>query len=61
MLCTLHQIFFDDQIKTNEMDRTCCTNGGMEGCLHGGGEENRGKEPLGRPRSRRVNNIKVDV
>jgi hypothetical protein len=42
----------------NEMGRACSTNGGEEECLVGNPE---GKRPLGRPRRRWVDNIKMDV
>jgi hypothetical protein len=39
-------------IKEDEMGRACSTNGGEEKCI---------KRPLGRPRHRWVDNIKMDL
>jgi len=35
--------------------------GGKERCIQGFGWETCGKEPLGRPRRKRKNNIKMDI
>jgi hypothetical protein len=48
-----------DQMKKNEMDGACGTYGGQERCLQGFGGETLGKEPLGRPRRRWEDNIKM--
>jgi hypothetical protein len=39
MICTPHQILFRDQIKKNEMSRTCSTYGGEERCIQDFGGE----------------------
>jgi hypothetical protein len=43
------------------MGGTCGTYGGGERCLQGFGWEAQGKRPLGRPRRRWENNIKMDL
>jgi hypothetical protein len=43
------------------MGWTCSTCGREEKCVHGFGGENEGKEPLGRPRGKWKNNIKIDL
>jgi hypothetical protein len=52
----------NDQVKEGEMDRACSTNGGEEECIYTilvGKPE--GKTPMGRPRRRWLNNIKMDL
>jgi len=43
------------------MDGACSTSGGEETCIEGFGGEPEGKIPLGRPRSRWEDNIKMDL
>jgi hypothetical protein len=43
------------------MGRTCGTYGGEERCIQGFSGETLGKEPLGRPRRRWEDNIKMDL
>jgi hypothetical protein len=43
------------------MGGTCGTNGGEEECVWVLGRKARGKEPLGRPRRRWIDNIKMDL
>jgi hypothetical protein len=43
------------------MDTACSTNGGEEKCIHDIGGKAGRKEPLGRPRRRWVDNIKMDL
>ena len=43
------------------MGGACGTYGGRERCAQGFGGETRGKEPLGRPRRRWEDNIKMDL
>jgi hypothetical protein len=43
------------------MDETCGMHRGGERCLQGFGDEAQGKRPLGRPRSRWEDNIKMDL
>jgi hypothetical protein len=50
-----------DEIKKNEMGGACDMYGGHEKCIQGFGGETRGKEPLGRPRPRWEDNIKVGL
>jgi hypothetical protein len=45
-------------VKEDEVGRACSTNGGDEECVVGKPE---GKRPLGRPRRRLVDNIKMDL
>jgi hypothetical protein len=47
------------QVKEDEMDRACSTIG--KECIWDIGGKPEGKRPLGRPRSRRTNNIKMDL
>jgi hypothetical protein len=46
--------------RKNEMGKACRTNGGEEECIYNIGGEARRKEPLGRPRRKWVDNIKMD-
>jgi hypothetical protein len=58
ILCTLLQV---QLVKEDEMGKACSTNGGKRSAytiLVGMPE---GKRPLGRPRHRWVNNIKMDL
>jgi hypothetical protein len=43
------------------MGRACSTNGGEEKCIQDTGGKARRKEPLGRPRHKWVDNIKMDL
>jgi hypothetical protein len=43
------------------MGRACSRNGGDEECLKDIGRKPEGKRPLGRPRRRWVDNIKMDL
>jgi hypothetical protein len=43
------------------MDKTCGTYGGEKRCIQGFSEETSGKKPLGRPRRKWENNIKMDL
>jgi hypothetical protein len=43
------------------MGRACSTNGGDEECIEDIGGKARRKKPLGRPRRRWVDNIKMDL
>jgi hypothetical protein len=43
------------------MGRAYNTNGSEEKCIEDIGEKPEGKRPLGRPRRRRVENIKIDL
>ena len=62
MICTPHPILFGDKIEKNEMGGACSSYGverrGAYGILVGKLE---GKRPLGRPRHRWKNNIKMDL
>jgi len=59
MLCTPHQNHSSDQIKNNEMGGECGMYGGKERCIEHFGNETEGSRPLGRPRHRRKDNIKM--
>ena len=50
-----------DKIKKNEMGGACGTYGGRERCAQGFSGETEGKRPLGRPRRRWEDNIKMDL
>ena len=57
----LTQYISGDQIEKNEMGKACSTYGGEERRIQGFGGETWGKEPLGRPRPRWEDNIKMDL
>jgi hypothetical protein len=61
MICGLHLIFLGGTIENNEMGRTCSAYGGEERCIQGLVRKPEGKRPLGRPRSRWQDNIKMDL
>jgi len=44
MTCTAHQYYSGNQIKQNEMGRTCSMYGRQETCIPGFGGETGGKE-----------------
>jgi len=50
-----------DKTEKNEMSETCSAYGGEERCIQSLGGENWGKRPLGRPRRRWENYIKIDL
>ena len=54
-------MYLSDQIKKNEMGRACSTYRGNERCIQGVGGEIERKTPLGRPRPRWEDNIKLDL
>jgi len=56
----MEKIHDEDQMK-NEVGGAFSTCGGEKKCIQGFGGETRGKEPLGRPRHRWEDNIKVDL
>jgi hypothetical protein len=60
MICTAHQIFLW-QSSREEMDRACSTYGGEEGVYRVPVGKPEGKSPLGRPRRRWEDNIKMDL
>ena len=55
------QYFASDKIKKNEMGVACGAYGGGERHVQGIGGESCGKKPLGRPRRRWEDNIKMDL
>jgi hypothetical protein len=59
MICTPRQIFFGDQFENNEMGGECRMYEGELRCIQGFGRKREGKRPLGRPRRRWENNIKM--
>jgi hypothetical protein len=63
MLCraTLHKISLCDENKKNEMGGKCGTYGGEERCVHDFGGETRRKRPLGRPKHRWENTVKMGL
>jgi hypothetical protein len=56
MICTLHQVYWNYQVE-EELGGACSTNGEVD-CIQVTG---RGKRPLGRPRQRWMDNIKMDL
>jgi hypothetical protein len=50
----------NDQVRDDEMGRTCSTNGENKNAYRILVGKPEGKRPLGRPRHRRVDNIKID-
>jgi hypothetical protein len=52
---------FDDQIKEGEMSRACSTNGEKRNTCRILVGKPEGKRPLGRPKSKSVDNIKIDL
>ena len=50
-----------DKIEKNEMGRACSTYWGEHRCIQGFGGKPEGKRPLGRPRRRWEDNIKMDL
>jgi hypothetical protein len=61
MLCTPHQISFGDLIKKTEKGRACGTYGKRRGAYRALVEKPEGSRPLGRPRRRWEDNIKMDL
>ena len=59
MICTKHCL--GDQIEKNEMGGVFITYGGEERCIQGFGGKPEGNSPLGRPKRRLENNIKIDL
>jgi hypothetical protein len=55
------QIFVYDQVKEDEMGRACSTNGEKRNAYRILAGKPEGKRPLGRPRRRWVDNIKMDL
>jgi hypothetical protein len=49
------------QVKDDEMDRACNTNGEKRNAYRISVENREGKRPLGRPRHRWVSNIEMDL
>ena len=58
MICILTQYCSGDKIEKNEMGKTCST---CVGRGDGFGGEPKGKRPLGRPKHRWEDNIKIDL
>jgi hypothetical protein len=56
-ICTFRRIYYD-QIKEDGMGRKCITQGEDEKCVLSVPEA---KRPLGRPRHRKEDNIKMDL
>jgi hypothetical protein len=63
MILLLTQYCSGDQIEKNEVGGACSTYGAEQRCIQGlgGGGAAEGKKPLGRPRRRREDNIKMDL
>ena len=62
MICTAHPILLDDKIEKNEMGRVCSTYGDeRRGIYRVLLERPEGKKPIGRPRHRWEDNIKIDL
>jgi len=60
MIYTPHQIYSCDQFKKNEMGGACSTLGNRRGVYRILVGKPEGKRPLGRPRRRWEDNIKMD-
>ena len=50
-----------DKIEKSEMGESCSAYGREERCIKGFGGKPEGKRPLGKPRHRREDNIKMDL
>ena len=61
MVCTLFQYCAGDKIENNEMGWACGSYGGGEGWYRVLVGKPEGKRPLGRPRRRWVDNIRLDL
>jgi len=62
MICTAHQIYCSgDKIEKNEMGRACSAYGDMRGVYRVLVGKPEGKRPLGRPRFRWEDSIKMDL
>jgi len=61
MICTPHQILFGAQIEKNEMGGACSTYGERRGVYRVLVGKPEGKRPLGRPRRRWDDNIRMDL
>jgi hypothetical protein len=61
MICTLTQYCSGDKIGKNEIVGICRTYGEVQRRIRGFGGEPEGKRPLGRPRHRWEDNIKMDL
>jgi hypothetical protein len=60
--CTLKTRYYQrDQIKENEVDRACSMHGRDEEHIENHGRKIWSEKPLGRPRHRWEDNIKVDL
>jgi hypothetical protein len=60
MTCTLAKYNYNDQVKEDERDRACNMNEAKGNALMILVGKPEGKTPLGRPKCRRVDNIKMD-
>jgi hypothetical protein len=58
---SLHQILLGYQMKENQMDETCSTNGEMRNAYKIFDGKPEGKRPLRRHRHRWEDNIKIDL
>jgi hypothetical protein len=61
MICTLHPILFSDNIEKNEMGGACSAYGERRGMYRVLVVKPEGKRPLGRPRRKWEDNIKMDL
>jgi len=61
MICTAHPILLGDKTEKNEMDGACSVYGERRGLYRVLVGKLEGKRPLGRPRRRWENNIKMDL
>jgi hypothetical protein len=61
MICTAHPILFGEKIENNEMDGACSVYGERRGVYRVLVEKPEGKRPLGRPRRRWEDYIKMDL
>ena len=61
MTCTPYPVFLGDKIEKNEMGGACSTYGERRGVCKVVVGKPEGKRPLGRPRCRWEDNIKMDI
>jgi len=61
MICTAHQMYSGEEIGKNETGGPCSTYGEMTGGYRVSVEKPEGKSPVGRPRRRLEDIIRIDV
>jgi hypothetical protein len=61
MICTPHKILWGDKMEKNEMGGVCSADGEERGVYRVLVGKPEGKRPLGRPRHRWEDNIRMDL